>query len=331
MTSLEQFTRSLIGDGAATAAAALVLQGSEVLGEAYERADSASLFDLASVTKPFTATLALVLDQSGDLPLATPVGAIWEEADPRVAQVTLEQLLRHQAGMRRWMPLYEVCADRADVCRQLLGGEWLDAEGEVYSDLDFMLWAMSAEQALGASYSDLLRERVLEPLGAEQFSFGDDVTNVLGCALPTGKEVALAAAVGIEVAEQPAPELGQPQDGNTRFLGSSCGHAGLFATLAGVQALAGIYSAPGGLLSEESLLRSAGSSGRYGLGWFRAGETAAGRSLGSQAFGHEGFVGSSLWLDPADDRVLILLAHRSSLTIAMAGVRERFHRLSAEL
>jgi CubicO group peptidase (beta-lactamase class C family) len=165
----------------------------------------------------------------------------------------------------------------------------------------------------------------------EQFSFGGDVDAVLECALPTGKEVTLAAAVGIEVAEQPAPDRGQPQDGNARFLGGACGHAGLFATLAGVRALAGIYSTPGGLLSEESILRSAGGSGRYGLGWFRAGETAAGRSLGSQAFGHEGFVGSSVWLDPAADRVAILLAHRSNLTVEMAGSRERFHRLAAGL
>ena len=114
MPSLDRFVDSLIDQGTATSAAALVLRGSEVVGEAYGNADTATFFDLASVTKPFSATLALVLDQSGDLPLATPVGEIWPTASSRVASVTLEDLLHHRAGMRRWMPLYAVCRDRDD-------------------------------------------------------------------------------------------------------------------------------------------------------------------------------------------------------------------------
>jgi len=340
VSSLRQQIDGLVEDGSVTAAAAMLQQGSSRPEVAYggsrlldadAAVDASTLFDLASLTKPLSATLALVLDQSDELPLATRLGAVWPQTDSRVGAVTLEDLLRHRAGMRRWMPLYAVCRDPQEVVEKLLGGDWFDVSGEVYSDLGFMLWALTTERALGATYRTLMERLVLDPLGGLRFAFGGDLEQVAECALPTGSEVELAAAVGLQVEEMKPPERGEPQDGNSRFLGGACGHAGLFGTLPGLQAFADAYRSPGQLLSAESLSRATGGGGRYGLGWFRASETAGGRAFGGAAFGHEGFVGSSLWFDPDNDRVAILLAHRSGLAVDMGGARERLHQLLGDL
>jgi CubicO group peptidase (beta-lactamase class C family) len=335
-SSAGQLVDTLVDQGLVTAAAALLQQGSEAPEIAYggsrllrgeAAVDRSTLFDLASLTKPLSATLALVLDQSGALPLATRIDAVWPQADSKIAAVSLEDLLRHRAGMRRWMPLYAVCRDRREVVETLLGGEWLDTSGEVYSDLGFILWALTTERALGGTYQALLEEFVLKDLGKSSFAFGRDEPPLAECALPTGREVELAAAVGFEVEELPPPRRGEVQDGNSRFLGGACGHAGVFATLAGMRALADAYRSPGLLLSTESITRATGGGGRYGLGWFRATETPAGGALGGAAFGHEGFAGSSLWLDPGRDRVAILLAHRSGLDVEMDSARVRLNQL----
>ena len=336
MSSLRQQIDGLVEEGSVTAAAAMlqlgkgrpeiVYGGSRLLGAA-AAVDAATLFDLASLTKPLSATLALVLDQSGELPLSTRVGAVWPQTGSRVGAVTLEDLLRHRAGMRRWMPLYAVCRDRREVVEKLLGGDWFDVSAEAYSDLGFVLWALTTEHALGVSHRTLMKRLVLEPLGGAEFAFGSDLEQAAECALPTGREVELAASAGLEIEELKAPRRGEPQDGNARFLGGGGGHAGLFGTLPGLQALVDAYRSPGRLLSAESLARATGGGGRYGLGWFRAAETAGGCVFGGAAFGHEGFVGSSFWFDPDRDRVAILLAHRADLAVDMGGARERLHQL----
>ena len=306
-----------------------------------------SRFDLGSLTKPFVATLALVLDERGELPLELPIGEVWPHADPRLARLPLADLLSHRSGLAAWTPLYQRCRSRDEVLALLLGGELLGADLPTYSDLDYLLWGQAAEARLGRPLGDLLRERVLAPLGLScvTLALGDpsdpgDREAVAESFMGTGKEVELAAEQGIAVADLGPPPPGTVQDGNARFLAglgiALPGHAGLFGRAADLSALGMEWLRPGRLFSPEAKARAlAWGSGLYALGWVRRNVLgSAGPALGPDSFGHSGFAGGSLWIDPdASDAseggwLLVLLGARTDPAVDMNAWRRRFHALA---
>jgi CubicO group peptidase (beta-lactamase class C family) len=340
----------LVRSRIATAAVGLVGTPGEILwaeavGEARPgvAATVDTRFDFASLTKPFTATLALVLDAEGTLPLQTRIREVWPEADPRLGRRTLEELLRHRSGLQGWAPLYHLCRTREEVLALLLGGEWLGARAETYSDLDFLLWGMTAEKVAGRRLDELLRTRVLDPLGldAVEPSPGDllDVgPDVAQSPMDTGKEMDLAARKGIAIPVLPPPPIGRPQDGNVRFLmglpgwGPLAGHAGLFGRARDLQALAAEWLAPGRLL-EPVRVAAALSGGRsFALGWWRRTlRGSAGPALSPSSVGHTGFAGNSFWIDRERSRIYILLTTRIDPRCDMSRWRRRFHAQAAHL
>lgn len=315
-----------------------------------------TFFDLASLTKLFTATLALRLDAAGLLPLTLEVGEIWpgRAHGRRLAGRTLEDLLRHRAGLRRWCPLYHHCSARHEVLTLLLGGSLLGERAGTYSDLGLILWGLAAEELLGTPLPKLLREQVMEPLGAvgprlapasgpamsPPPSPATSLARVAACVADTGREIELAVELGQAPPPRlPPPAVGEPQDGNARFLQAGGfafpSHAGLFGRLADLLPLASAWLRPGRLLSaqavEHALTAPAGrAGGRRLLGWeARRTRFSAGPALSPFAFGHTGFTGGSLWLDPEGERVYVLLGHRTSPHSDLTSSRRRFHRLGA--
>jgi CubicO group peptidase (beta-lactamase class C family) len=333
----------MVGNGAVSAVSALVSAGAdgrERWTGAAGLARPETRFDFGSLTKPFVATLAVVLDESGELSLGLPLGEIWPGADPRLAGLPLANLLCHRSGLAAWAPLYARCRSLEEILALLLGGELLGAELPTYSDLDYLLWGQAAEARLGRPLFDLLRERVLAPLGLSGVSLapgaaqGDDIAESL---MGTGKEVELAAEQGIEVADLGPPALGTVQDGNARFLAGLGiglpGHAGLFGRAADLAGLGMEWLRPGRLFSGEAKARAlAAGSGLYALGWVRRNVAgSAGPALGPESFGHSGFAGSSLWIDPAvspGGRLLVLLGARTDPAVDLNTWRRRFHALA---
>jgi CubicO group peptidase (beta-lactamase class C family) len=345
MKDLETLIRESVEGGETTAAVAVVGSAEAVLATAAagaltpegEPVTAGSLFDLASLTKPFTATLALVLDASGTLPLATRLGKVWPAAAPELAELPLEALLRHRSGLQPWTPLYAQRRRPEDIPRVLLGEELLDAEEGTYSDLGYILWAWTVRKALRTSVAALLKERVLDPLGLTTV-FPTPVpptVPVVLCPLTTAKEVQLAARVGLSMAIQPPPERGQVQDGNARFLAAVepvPGHAGLFAAAEDVWRLAREWLAPGGLLTGSAVAAALAGEGPYALGWQRRGTLGpdaaeAASPLSASAFGHYGFTGTSVWVDPEAERIAVLLAHRSDPFRDLTATRRALHGL----
>lgn len=292
-------------------------------------------FDLASLTKPFVATLALTLERSRELPLATRLGDLFPQADRRLARLALESLLRHRSGLAAWAPLPRLARDHEGVLAQLLSGEWLATSRERYSDLGFILWSRAAEQATGRSLGELLRARVLVPLdlGRVEPSPCKSTSDVVPCLLDNGREVELAAALGLPIDPAGPPAVGVVQDGNARFLspdGGLAGHAGLFADADSVAALAREWLNPRLVLTSSLVARALAGKGEYALGWARrrvAG--SAGRGLSAGAFGHTGFTGGSVWIDPRQRLVAVLLGHRATLGLDLNPWRRRFHLLAA--
>lgn len=330
---LRGLTGGLVADGGVSGVAAVVggprrVRAAAAAGEAETRSGgSQPLFDLASLSKPWTASLALRLDGRGLLPLATELAELWPGCDRRLARRTLEDLLRHRGGLVPWAPLYRHCRRRRTVAAALVGGRLLGARRGTYSDLGYVLWGLSAERALGRSLGDLLLGEVVSPLGL--CSAPAKSTFWLPCGLGNEREVDLAAALGVKIARSGPAAAGRVQDGNARFLGAPAGHAGLFATPGAVFALAREWLTPGALWTATAVAGALGGGGPFALGWRRATKRGSGGpALGADAFGHVGFTGGSVWVDPGRRRIMILLAHRSRVEIDMAPARRRFHALA---
>jgi CubicO group peptidase (beta-lactamase class C family) len=122
------------------------------------------------------------------------------------------------------------------------------------------------------------------------------------------------------------------QDGNARFLGGLAGHAGLFAPAAGVLALAREWLRPQALLTRRQVERALAGTGPYALGWARRRvRGSAGAALAPSAFGHAGFTGGSVWIDPEQDRIFVWLGHRRSAASDLNAWRRRFHALASRV
>lgn len=345
---MKRFLDGLVAAGVVTGGVALAgsarrIEWEEAFGEARPGRPAllSTRFDLASITKPFVATLALLLDEDGTLPLAARVGDLWPAAHRDLARRRWSELLRHRAGMQGWTSFYDPpCRSREEARDRMVRGELLGASRRgVYSDLDFVLYGMAVEEATGAPLASLVRSRVCAPLGlATVEAVPGDRPDVAVSVMHTGKEVELAAAQGRTIANLGPPPPGLPQDGNARFfasllgLGTLSGNAGLFGGADDVWRLAAEWLEPGKLLQEEAVAAALAGGGPFALGWWRRTlRNAAGRSLGTRAFGHTGFAGGDVWIDPEGPegrQILVLLTHRTDPSIDMNRVRRRFHTLA---
>jgi CubicO group peptidase (beta-lactamase class C family) len=297
-------------------------------------------FDHASVTKPFAATLALALDAAGVLPLATRIGEVWRRAHPRLAGRSLSDLLRHRSGLAGWTPLYHRCRSLEEADELIAGGgrdgDLLGARAGTYSDLGYLLWGRTVERSTGGPLAALLQTWVLDPLEltSSEPSPGD-CPDLSESYMGTGQEVKLAAKQGFTIPDLGPPPVGLPQDGNARFLlklgaGGVFGHAGLFGGARDLWRLGAEWLAPGRVLKPEGVAAALGGGGPFALGWWRRTlRNSAGPALPPTAFGHTGFAGNSLWIDPERRRVFVLLGSRRDPMMDVNRWRRRFHRVAA--
>jgi CubicO group peptidase (beta-lactamase class C family) len=356
LTALERVVDALVDSGTASAAVALIggprrVEWSRAAGwargapPAGRPAEVGTWFDLASLTKPFVATLALALDRSRELPLATPLGEVLAGAHPRLAATPLGDLLRHRAGLPAWTPLYARCHSLAEVEALLLAGVPPGAGGPpegrrrgapVYSDLDYLLWGIAAERALGRPLAALVAERVLAPLDPSSLTavMPGDLPQVAASRMGGGREVEIGRRQGFNLEALPPPPPGLPQDGNARFLASLAtgggrplfGHAGLFGPAGALWRLGAEWLEPRIVLQKETVDAALAGSGPFALGWWRRRHRGGGGpALSPGSYGHTGFAGGNLWIDPARSLVFVLLAYRTEPASDMNRWRRRFH------
>ena len=231
-----------VREGAYAAAVLLVARDGEVLFErsaGYARA--ASLFDIASLTKPLATALFLVLSQEGHL---SPDGIAAEvlpftSPDPRVREIRFAHLLSHTSGLPAWLPLYEKVAGAETAEGKPLSGtaeghDRILAEvlslplarepgaGWEYSDLGFMLVGRAIEVAGFRSLDRLLAEKVTGPLGMRE-------TRYLPLAAISECETGRLIPTGWSEVRQ-REKVGEVDDENAAAMGGVAGHAGLFST-----------------------------------------------------------------------------------------------------
>ena len=346
MTALSEFLSAEIDAGSFPGAAALVGTSETVLEEAIagracvgpepEREDVApeTLFDLASLTKPLCS--AALLAAGAGLPLDTLPGKFLPEwKKTRFEGITLERLLTHTSGLEAWFPMYVRGEGAAAYRRTLCEIEPMAAPGErvIYSDLNFLLVTEILESVFTAPLERVFAESVAAPAGsAARF--------LPGRSLPTAAterddrfERAMVEVRGLSYGRfREGVVRGEVHDGNAFRRGGVSGHAGLFATARDVWALARVWLDPA--RREWTRDRTADLGEARGLGWQgRRGAGSAIPEMSEASFGHTGFTGTSLWVDPERDRVLVLLTNRihpEVREIPFNDVRQRFHRAAIE-
>ncbi len=307
--------------------------------------EPATWYDLASLTKPLASTTLTLLARRDGLDLQAPLEVLLEElAGGPWADVTVTQVLAHTAGFPAWAPLYAGGTSPERYLDALNAVRPLGRPGEhvVYSCLGFVALGIALERAAGADLATLFAELVAEPLGlsGELRYVPDEGTPVAAGELEPFVERAALRELGLSGA--PPDRLRgvvSCNDGNARGLGGMAGNAGLFGTAAAVAALAAEYLPGGGelLSGEEADLatrcRTEGLEQARGLGWQLAASPgcSAGPSLSAQAFGHTGFTGTSVWLEPRERTVSVLLGNRlhpGGRTPDLGPLRRRFNTLA---
>jgi CubicO group peptidase (beta-lactamase class C family) len=286
-----------------------------------------TIFDLASLTKVVgTAMACWASIERGRLRLDDEVRALLPAFATRGVRV--RHLLTHTAGLPAWRDLRAAGSDpaerRAAVLREPT--ERPPDQRVVYSDLGFITLGALLEAVSGQPLPELARREVFEPLAMTETRW-----------LPPAAWLPRIAAT--EWADDLGSwAWGRVHDENARALGGVAGHAGLFSTAADLARLGRSLLAGGaGVLSPRSVaLMSVNATPHLNedrtLGWQARGRggNSAGDLLTEAAFGHTGFTGTTIWIDPHLGLYAVLLTNRVHLgrgpsTAAILRLRPRFH------
>ncbi|MFN2129270.1 MAG: serine hydrolase domain-containing protein [Anaerolineae bacterium] len=337
-----------------------------------------SLFDLASVSKLFTATAFMTLVEAGRVSLDTSVAEILPAfagvrrigatedpqtqetvpLDPAYAghsvdasQVTFWHLLTHTSGLPAWCSLYReggkendvplphlVPADqRARRIAAIYDCDFAYPPGQrmVYSDLGLILLGEAIACLAGMPLDACLQQSVLDPLGLAHATYN-----------PLARQVPREQIVPTEVCAWRGRRChGEVHDENAASLGGVAGHAGLFATAWEVAVLAQTYLNGGRYgtarilsprtVSEMTRMQVNLEDNPRGLGWLlrSASGSSAGCQFGPRSYGHTGYTGTSVWVDPDRELLVVLLTNRvyhGRDPSGIAALRPRLHDAVAE-
>lgn len=287
--------------------------------------DGHTIYDLASLTKVIGLTTAVMMAvDEGRLSLDSSVAHyVPAFRGPGKERVTLRHLLTHSSGLPGWRRLYDSTTSRAEAMA-LADSTPLDtAPGSrfVYSDLGAIVLTQVVEAAYGQRLDSLVTGRVFQPLGLNSTRW-----------LPPAEWLPRIAPTELDTAWRRRMLHGEVHDENASRLEGVSGHAGLFSdaedlTRFGEWLLAGLKGGAGGQRGRSSsepfgipapralptfIQRQElppGSS--RALGWDTpSDQSSAGTRMSPQSFGHTGFTGTSIWIDPTRDLVVVLLSNR---------------------
>jgi len=279
------------------------------------RAAMSTIFDMASLTKPITATLLLQHAERGELHLGMRVADFLPEAaESPCGPLTLFQLATHTSGLPPWKPLYKT--ERGSALEEIFATE-LEAEPGrryAYCDLGYILLGAILERVTGQSLGKLAENMIFEPLGMSDTGFCpaevllERIAATSNCPMREGKTL-----------------IGEVHDANAHSMQGVAGHAGLFSTAPDMARFAVSLFHPEDakpmqippllrpLTRRLALSRQIDPAiGGHSIGWFTApnGMLPRGDLFSERTIGHTGFTGTLLLHDPECAVTIILLTNR---------------------
>jgi CubicO group peptidase (beta-lactamase class C family) len=302
-------------------------------------ATHATVFDLASVSKVVaTTSMAMILYERGRLELGTPVAAIVPEftltnptKDARRKVVTIQNLLAHSSGLPAYEKLFLDAKTKHELVRAALNTPLIAAPGTraEYSDIGFMILGLALERMAHETIDQFCQREVFAPLGMSHTIFNPPHLWRLSIP-PTADERSFRKRI----------IQGEVNDDNAAVLGGIAGHAGAFSA-AEDMAIFGNVMLRGGrpLVRPETLARftlrqSSPEGTSRALGWDTpSSPSQSGNYFSARSFGHLGYTGTSLWIDPDRDLSVTLLTNRTwpdSSNQAIRQVRPHFHNAVME-
>ena len=295
----------------------------------------ATLFDLASLTKVIaTTTTSMILYERGLLELETPVVGVVPEfmADtsgkpaPRRRDVTFRMLLAHSSGLPAYEKLFLKAHSRNDLLRSAFTTSLSTDPGTraEYSDIGFILLATALERITGESLDVFCQRELFGPLAMINTTFNPPADTRRQIP-PTADDRTFRKKI----------IQGEVQDENASVLGGVSGHAGLFSTAEDLVRFAHAMLHGGRpILRPETVAlfarrESAPSGTSRALGWDTpSSPSQSGKYFGPRSFGHLGYTGTSLWIDPDRQLSITLLTNRTwpdCANQAIKQVRPKFH------
>ena len=268
-----------------------------------------TIYDLASLSKVIgTTTAIMVLHDQGRVDLDAPVSRYLPGfAGGFKDSVTIRHLLTHRSGLPAGRDLWRIAGTPDDAKRAVIETSLTCKPGQcfIYSDLGADLLGMVAETVAGEGLDTFLERTVFGPLGMSDTHYR-----------PADSLKARVAPTEV-TPPRGYPLRGEVHDENAYALGGVAGHAGLFSTASDLAVFAqmmlngGIFNGVRILGDTTVALFTRRAAGSRALGWDTAdGDGGAGRYLSGRAYGHLGYTGTSIWIDPEREMFVILLTNR---------------------
>jgi len=286
-----------------------------------------TIFDLASVSKVVATTaMAMLLYERGHLDLDVPVAGIipqFARGDIRRQEVTIRMLLAHSSGLPAYMRLYQQAHTREQLLQAALAVP-LEADPDTraaYSDIGFIILGAALERIADEPLDRFCAREVFGPLGMHHTTYCPPASLRPGIP-PTQDDREFRKRI----------IQGEVQDENASVLGGVAGHAGVFSNAADLAVFAHCMLQGGRPIlrpdTVELFTRRHGTSSRA-LGWDTpSAPSQSGKYFSPRSFGHLGYTGTSLWIDPERRLAVALLTNRTwpdTKSQLIKQVRPQFH------
>ena len=292
-----------------------------------ERITEESIFDLASITKVVaTTTAVMMLYESGELALDSSVVTYLPEfGQAGKDEITVRHLLTHSSGLAPFRRYYEMpeIKKRIDLVNHIMEDSLSYEPGTRvrYSDLGIITLGLVVEAVTGRPLDKYASEEIFEPLAMRSTGFTTTLDASLESFVPTEVDTTFRMQL----------MKGAVHDEAAYIMGGVAGHAGLFSNLKDLTRFAHMMLNKGKIgelqfLQPETIetFTSLAPNTERGLGWdirSSSGYSSAGSLFGPRSYGHTGFTGTSIWIDPDAQVFTILLTNRVHPTRANQKIR----------
>ena len=332
-----------------------------------------TIYDLASLTKVLvTGLICAIQIEDGEMQIDSEIGAFFSEfKNTPISDLTVKDLVTHTSGLPAWVPLYLLAKSRISAPNLIANQKKTNKAGEQveYSDLNFIALGHMIE---GNRIDQKFGYEVIDSLGLERTLFNPLTDSWVGqidqmevAASEKGNEYEKQTCIELgflqppsavddvaknPVATTPGSDMfrtdviwGEVHDGNAYFMGGVAGHAGLFSTAEEVFKIAQQFL-PNytSLLKPETceffrmnFTKGMNEDRSFAFQLASTKDSTAGTKMSPESFGHNGFTGTSLWIDPVKERVFVLLTNRTHNHplpfVNINSVRRRFHDIAIDL